>query len=366
MKLGVREALVSGAIISGDVEIEDGAVAAVGLHPPGVKGLAVPGFVDLQINGFSGVDFAEALPEDYRVAAVRLAGTGVTAFQPTLIALPEDVCRLALARLAEAIPTNRGARIIGMHIEGPFLSPARHGAHDPAHLRKPDVGFVDRLLAAGPVSYVTIAPELPGAIEVIDHLVERKVTVAVGHSNADAAEAHLAFDHGARSVTHLFNAQRPFTHRDPGLAGAALSRPDVFVTVIIDGVHLAPETAIVAGRAAGRRLVLITDATAATGMPDGRYRLGLREVIVADGRSRLDDGTLAGSVLTMDRAVRNLISYGFDPPAAIAAATSAPAELIGRPELGTLQSGAPADVCVLDDRFEVVRTMVRGEETFAA
>jgi hypothetical protein len=201
----------------------------------------------------------------------------------------------------------------GMHLEGPFLSPIRCGAHDPANMPEPSVEVVDRLLAAGTIAHMTLAPERPGALDVIERLVAAGVTVGIGHSDATAAEAHAAFDFGARSVTHLFNAQRPWSHRDPGIAGAALVRDDVFLTVIVDGVHLAPDAVRLAARCAGDRLVLITDAIAATGMGDGTYPLGDRTVTVHGPEARLEDGTLAGSVLTMDQAVRNLIDLGLDP-----------------------------------------------------
>jgi N-acetylglucosamine-6-phosphate deacetylase len=166
-------------------------------------------------------------------------------------------------------------------------------------------------------------------------------------------------------VTHIFGAQRPWQHRDPGISGAALVRDDVYLTAIVDGIHLAPETVQLAARSGQDRFILITDAISAAGRPDGAYALGDRTVILRDGACRLENGTLAGSSLTMDRAVRNMIELGFTPPRAIAAATTAPAALVRKPELGTLAPGTPADVCVLDDSYHVVRTMVAGKETFA-
>ncbi len=364
MRLGVKAALVGQEIVPGDVAISQGFVESVGLAPAGNAGLAVPGFVDLQINGFEGVDFATAEPDDYEFVAARLAATGVTAFQPTLIALPPDNYLAALERLGAA--SIRSGRILGMHLEGPFLSPARCGAHDPANMLDPDLALTRRFLESGLVTHMTIAPELPGALELIDLLVTSGVTVGLGHTDADAATANAAFDRGARSVTHIFGAQRPWKHRDPGISGVALVRDDVFITAIVDGVHLAPETVLLAARSARERFVLITDAIAAAGRPDGEYALGDRTVILRDGACRLENGTLAGSSLTMDRAVRNMIELGFDPQQALSAASSAPSELAGRPELGTLAPGTPADVCVLDDSCLVVRTMVAGKETFAA
>jgi N-acetylglucosamine-6-phosphate deacetylase len=363
MRLGVAAALVGTELIPGDVTIEDGAIDGVGVSPAGKTGMAVPGFIDVQINGFDGVDFTTAEPGDYEHVAGRLAATGVTGFQPTLIALPPADYLAALERLGAT--SIRSARLLGMHLEGPFLSPVRSGAHDPANMLEPDLALTRRFLEAGPVTHMTIAPELPGALELIDLLVSAGVTVALGHTDADAATAHVAFDRGARSVTHIFGAQRPWQHRDPGISGAALVRDDVYLTAIVDGIHLAPETVQLTVRSAGERFVLITDAIAAAGQPDGEYLLGDRTVILRDGACRLADGTLAGSSLTMDRAVRNLIDLGFSPGRAITAATAAPAALAGRPELGILAAGTPADVCVLDDSFRVVQTLVAGEETFA-
>lgn len=364
MRLGVKAALVDGQLVRGDVAIDGEYVDAIGLSPAGRTGLAVPGLIDLQINGFDGVDFTSAGTDDYRHVAKRLAATGVTSFQPTLISLPADQYVAALGRLDPS--EIRDARILGMHLEGPFLSPARCGAHDPENMIHPDVTLTQQFLDAGHFTHMTIAPELPGALKLIDFLSTRGVTVALGHTDCDAETATTAFDGGARSVTHIFGAQRPWGHRDPGVSGVALVRSDVFVTAIVDGVHLAPETVQLAANAAGERFVLITDAIAAAGRPDGRYPLGDRSVILEHGACRLDDGTLAGSALTLDQAIRNMIDLGFDPLRAIGAATTAPAALIRRTDLGSLAPGGAADVCVMDDSFEVVRTIVFGSESFAA
>ncbi len=363
MRVGVRAALVDGHIIEGDIAIDDGVVDAVGLSPAGRLGLAVPGFVDVQINGFDGVDFTTAEPEDYETVAHKLAATGVTAFQPTLISLPEITYLTALERVAATSITS--ARILGMHLEGPFLSPVRCGAHDPTNMIDPDPDLMRRLIEAGPVTHVTIAPELPGALDLIEMLVKKGIVVALGHTDADAEVTNAAFDRGARSVTHVFGAQRPWRHRDPGISGAALVRDDVFLTAIVDGVHLAPETVKLAANAARERFVLMTDAIAASGRPDGAHPLGDRTVILKDGACRLENGTLAGSVVTMDQSVRNMIDLGFNPARAIAAATTAPAALMRRPDLGRLEPGKTADVCVLDDSYHVTRTVVGGVESFA-
>jgi N-acetylglucosamine-6-phosphate deacetylase len=362
-RLGVAAALVAGELLAGDVDVVDGRVAAVGVRPAGRAGLAVPGFVDVQVNGFAGVDFLAADPADHVRAGEALAATGVTAYLPTFITAPADAYREALRSLA-ATP-ERGPRRLGAHLEGPFLSPAWPGAHPTEHLREPDLALVDELSVLGPVTTMTIAPELPGGLDLVEALAARGIVVQLGHTDADAATAHAAFDRGARALTHVHNAHRRFAARDPGPAGVALVRPDVTVTAIVDGVHLAPETAAGAWLAARGRLCLITDAIAAAGRGDGAYRLGSVEVHVAGGACRLADGQLAGSVLTMDRAVRELVALGASTPEAVHAATAAPARLLGRPELGTLAPGARADVTVLDDDLRVVRTLVAATEAFA-
>ena len=358
MRLGVEAALVDGLLVRGDVEVSDGHIVALGLTSPAGRGIAVPGFVDLQVNGFGGVDFLDADADGYRRAGEALLETGVTAYLPTLITTPEQQL---LGAMAEVPTGDSRPRVIGMHLEGPFLSPNRLGTHEASARRDPDLALLDRLLAAGPVRLMTLAPELPGADALIDRLVERGVTVSLGHTDATAAQANAAFDRGARSVTHLFNAMRPFLHRDPGIVGAALARDDVVVSIILDGIHLAPETAKTVWRAAPGRTALVTDAITGAGVADGSYSLGNLDVHVHEGTVRGPDGVLAGSVLTMIEAVQNLHRLGVPIEAAVGAATSTPARLLGERELGRLDVGLPADVVVLNDRVEVERVLVGGE-----
>jgi N-acetylglucosamine-6-phosphate deacetylase len=363
-RLGVRAALVDGALIRGDVEISEGRVAAVGCSPAGHRDLAIPGYVDLQVNGFGGVDFLSADETGYEIAGQALVRYGVTAYQPTLVSSPIDVTVEALRQLAK-VASHGGPRILGAHLEGPFISPRWKGAHDERFIIEPDLDVAERLCQAGPVTYLTIAPELPGGFELLDWLVARGIVVSVGHTDADAAVAHRAFNRGARAVTHLHNAQRRFAARDPGISGVAQARDDVAVKVIADFVHLARETVHIAWRCARSRLVLVTDAISAAGVGEGTYRLGDRTIYVTDA-ARLEDGTLAGSVLTMDRAVRNLAELGIPVPEAVHAATAAPAQLIGRHDLGSLRPCSAADIAVLDDSLAVLRTVVEGEELWRA
>jgi N-acetylglucosamine-6-phosphate deacetylase len=256
--------------------------------------------------------------------------------------------------------------VLGALIEGPFLSPRRHGVHPASALRDPDPALLERLLAAGPVRLVTLAPELPGAEELIDLLTARGVTASIGHTDATATQAHAAFDRGARSVTHLFNAMRPLGHRDPGVVGAALARPDVTVSIILDGYHLAAETVAFVWRAAAGRVALVTDAVAGAGVSDGSYSLGETDVEVADGVARGPNGELAGSVLTMIEAVRNLVGLGAQLSEAINAATAVPARVIGETTVGRLDAGLPADVVVLDDNLEIEKVFVGGRALVVA
>ena len=345
MRLSVQGAVVDGVLVAGDVEIADGRVAAVGVGGSG-SGIAIPGLVDLQVNGFAGVDFAAADAAGYARAGEALLASGVTAFQPTLITAPEAELIAALAEIpAEPI----GPRVIGAHLEGPFLSPHRLGAHPASSRRDPDPALLERLLDAGPVSQVTLAPELDGALELIDLLDARGVVVSCGHTDATAEQADQAFDRGAVTVTHLFNAMRPFGHRDPGIAGAALARGDVVIQLIVDGQHLAEETVRLVWRAAAGRVALVSDAIAAAGAGAG-------------GDARRADGVLAGSVQPVLGALRRLHELGVSLEAAVGAATTVPARIARRPDLGTLRPGSMADVVVLDDALEVTRVLVGGAQ----
>ena len=357
MRLGVEAAVVGGQLVPGDVAVDDGVVTAVGLAGTG-SGIAAPGLVDLQVNGFAGVDFLATDAGGYAAVGEALLQTGVTAYLPTLITTPEPTLVAAL----RAVPGgSRGARILGVHLEGPFISPNRLGAHSADARRDPDTDLLERLLAAGPVRLATLAPELPGALDLIDALHARGITVSLGHSDATTAEAHAAFDRGVRTVTHVFNAMRPLRHRDPGIVGAALARPDVVVQAIVDGVHLDDDIVRILWRVAPGRLALVSDATSATRLGDGTYTLGGAEIVVSGGVPRRGDDLMAGSTLTLVDAVRNLVEAGAPLAQALEAASSVPARALGSSNHGRLAPGAPADVIVLDDALQVVRTLVAGE-----
>jgi N-acetylglucosamine-6-phosphate deacetylase len=356
-RLGVEAALVGGTLVEGDVELADGCIAGVGLSSSNGRGIASPGFIDLQVNGFAGVDFFSADASGYRRAGEALLAAGVTSYQPTFITSPEEDLTAALRE----IPRNgTGPRILGAHLEGPFIAPKRLGTHPAGARRDPDCFLLERLLAAGPVSHVTLAPELPGAYDLIELLRARGVTISFGHSDATAAEARAAFARGVKTVTHIFNAMRPFAAREPGLAGAALVSSDVVVQVILDGVHLADDTVRLVWQAARGRVAIVTDAIAAAGAGDGSYTLAGVDFEVENGIARRADSVLAGSTVPMIGAVRNLVALGATLDAALAAASEVPAKITGRRELGTLAPGSIADVVVLDERLEILRVLVGG------
>jgi N-acetylglucosamine-6-phosphate deacetylase len=362
MKLGVDAALVDGGLVPGDVSVEAGRIAAVGLPAAGFGLIATAGFVDVQVNGYAGVDFSTGDVAGYQRAGEAMLAAGVTTFQPTFITLPWDDYPDAIAQAAAAQPVTPG--MVGLHLEGPFISPQRCGAHDPANIVNATPDRLAALAEHQVVTWTTIAPEVAGGLEAIRAFVEAGKTVAIGHSNAAAATAHAAFEAGATSVTHLFNAQSPLGHRAPGIPGVALDDDRVWLTLIIDGHHLAPEIVrLVYARAAGRA-VLMTDAIAATGLGDGTTELGDRVVTVADGEARLEDGTLAGSVLTMDQAVRNLVELGIPIEQALASATANPAGALGGATPIDLSPGTVADITVLNRDLGVVRVLRKGAAVY--
>lgn len=343
--------------------------------------LIAPGYVDLHIHGSSGYDVMDDAPEALPAIERRLARHGVTSYFPTTVTASLDSTLRALERLASAIGecerdsgktdeqknAKRAGRAqpLGIHLEGPFISHARRGVHPSENLLPAKIETFERFwqAARGRIRMMTIAPELEGAIELIAAAAARGVCVSLGHSDADFAAAELGIVAGARHATHTFNAMRPLAHRDPGIAGAVLTDTRLTADIIADGVHLDPAIVKLFARAKGpEQTVLITDATAATGMPDGRYRLGSIEVDVKDGRCT-SGGKLAGSVLTMDRAVRNLARFaGWDLPQAVRAASQNPARVVGSTNKGVLAAGADADFIVLDREGKVRRTFVGGVE----
>jgi N-acetylglucosamine-6-phosphate deacetylase len=369
-RLGVAAALVDGELVVGDVEVGDGGrVVAVG-RPGAGSGTVVPGLVDLQVNGFAGVEFRGCEPAAYAEAAVALAAHGATAVQPTFFSCPLDGYADALGVLADVLADQladapAGCRYLPAHLEGPFLSPTWRGAHSVSTFLAPEPGVVDRLLAAGPLGFMTVAPELPGGLDAVRRLVAAGVVVSIGHTDATAAQSRDAFDAGARHLTHCWNAHRRFAPRDPGPAGAALVDPRVTVGLIPDLVHVAPDALRLTLAAAPGRVAATTDAIPPAGTPLDRWEEHGRPVTVRDGAARLDDGTLAGSVATPDAVLRHLVGLGRSLADAADACGGAQRRLLGLPGV-SLRPGDPADLVVLDDDLFPVRTVVAGREVWAA
>jgi N-acetylglucosamine-6-phosphate deacetylase len=364
------------------VLVDDSAIVevssrALGEAPKGCRvmdfgdGILAPGFVDIHIHGGAGHDVMESNSDALPAVERLLAFHGVSSYFPTTVTAPVDLMLAALERLADAIEAankhqssgDRRAQPLGIHLEGPFISHARRGVHPPGNLLPPTLDMFERFwqAARGHIRVITIAPELEGAQEVIAEAARRGVCVSLGHSDADLNTARRAVAAGARHATHTFNAMRPLDHRNPGIIGAVLTDSRMSADIIADGVHLDPAVVQLFLKAKGLdAAVLITDAIAATGMPDGRYRLGSFEVEARDGKC-LVDGKLAGSVLTMDRAVRNVMQFAqLELQQALRLATLNPARVAGLAGRGELKAGAVADFVVLSPSGEVRNTIIRG------
>jgi N-acetylglucosamine-6-phosphate deacetylase len=369
----------SGVLTPGYVLVCDGRVAEVGEGPPPrppdvelASGLLVPGFVDLQVNGYFGEEFASADAVGWAKVVRRLPGTGTTAFLPTIITAPVDRLAASLRAAAAIVPgLPGGARVLGVHMEGPFISPRRKGAHNADWIIDPSPAAVDQLLEAGSglLRLVTLAPERDGALQAITRFTEAGVLVSVGHSDATAATVAVAADAGARMVTHLFNAQPPLHQRAPGVVGQALTDGRLTSGLIADFYHVAAAVCQIAFTAAPGRILLVTDAAACAGQPPGRYLLGGEpiELPPGDGVPPVRaDGTLAGSALRMDTAVANMVSVGAGLADAVAAAARIPADLFGRADLGRIAPGAAADLVWLDDNLRTRATWVSGDMVYSA
>src|ERR1035437_10359475 len=340
-----------------------------------------PGYVDLHIHGSAGYDVMDDTAEALPAIEELLAPHGVTSYFPTTVTAPMDTTLRALERLADAIEKrelergrqherkNADGKIralpLGIHLEGPFISHARRGVHPQENLLAPTLTLFEQFwqAARGRIRMMTIAPELDGAPEVIAEAARRGVCVSLGHSDADFDATERGITAGARHATHTFNAMRPLDHRSHGILGAVLTDGRVSADIIADGVHLDPAIVKLFAKAKGpEQTVLITDAISATGMPDGRYRLGSFAVDVRDGKC-MADGKLAGSVLTMDRAVRNLARFAeWDFSQAVAAASRNPARVARIANKGVLAAGADEDFVVLSPAGEVLRTFIGGVE----
>jgi N-acetylglucosamine-6-phosphate deacetylase len=328
-----------------------------------------PSYIDIHVHGCAGHDVMEATPASFGAIGAYLASRGVGAYFPTTVTSPRDETVRSLAGLAAGIkrPQNNapaGATPLGIHLEGPFLSHEKRGVHTEALLEAPSIALFERFWQAseGQIQLMTIAPELPGAEELIAHATKLGVRCSMGHSDAKVCEAEAGFRAGARSATHTFNAMRALDHREPGIAAFVLDKSALFAEIICDGIHVDPIMVRLYFKAKGEdRIILVTDGMSATGMPDGTYMLGDMEVEVHDGRCT-SHGTLAGSVLTLDRGVHNFMQFtGASLNTAVAAATRNPARLMGIDDSwGALHVGRTANISVLSPASEVIQTFLAG------
>ena len=362
--------------------MEDGVIWSVGARadvhvPPNARllncgdAVLAPGLIDIHIHGGAGHDVMEGSDESLAAVERLMTKHGVTSYCPTTVTAPVDTTLRSLETLGKAVERASGsvgdgtrARPLGVHFEGPFLSHAKRGVHPPALLQPASRELFDRMwhAAGGRVSAMTIAPEIEGALDLIAEATRRGVCVSLGHSDAELTQARAAINAGARHATHTFNAMRALDHRSPGLLGAVLTDRTITADIIVDGIHVDPIVVDLFLRAKGMDgAVLITDAISATGMPDGIYVLGGLQVQVHDGRCEYD-GRLAGSVLTLDQALRNTMKFAnVSLQQAIRMATLNPANVLGiAKRKGVLSIGSDADITVFTPAGEVVRTIVGG------
>ncbi|EQC1986888.1 N-acetylglucosamine-6-phosphate deacetylase [Listeria monocytogenes] len=331
----------------------------------GNGGLLIPGMIDVHIYGAKNYDMMDGSTESIQAVSMACAETGCTSFLVTSVSSSlEDLIQM-IRQTKKVIGKEKGAKIAGIHLEGPYLNIEKKGMQNPAHLRHPDLKEMKKIFdeADGLIKMVTIAPELPGGIELIDFLKKRGVVVAIAHSNATYEEAQDAFEKGASHITHCFNAMPAIHHRAPGLVAAALENDSISVQAIVDGVHLHPGIVRLIHKIKGPdKMVLTTDALQAMGVGDGEYIFGGHQVTVTEGVARLQDGTLASSTVTMNKSLRLSNEFGINLQDTIQMATSTPADILGMKNLGRIEKGYSADLVLLDKKFEVLSTWINGEK----
>jgi N-acetylglucosamine-6-phosphate deacetylase len=379
--LRAAKALTPTAEISdAGILIRDGVIEAVGsradlnlpesaIEVAAPDQIAIPGFVDVHIHGAGGRDVMEGTDEALATVTRTVAKRGTTSIVATTVtASPDDICR-SVEGIARFMTTQHRteetrAEILGVHYEGPFISATRRGVHPKEWVTLPTADLLDRIVnaAAGNARILTIAPELFGAIPCIDAARNAGIVVAMGHTDATYEQARVAIAHGAHHAVHVYNAMRPFSHRDSGVIGAVLTSPEVSAELIADGVHVeeAAMRLLLQAKGAGC-VILVSDGISATGMPDGQYSLGKFEVTVADGVARNSEGKLAGSTLTLDRALRNIVAMGWSLSDTVRMLTANPAKLLGLEfKKGALRTGADADIVLLNETLEITNVWARG------
>jgi N-acetylglucosamine-6-phosphate deacetylase len=367
-------------VADGGILIRDGVIEAIGPRsgirvPDGAQEIqardytAIPGFIDVHIHGAGGRDVMEGTDEAMVAVAKTISRHGTTSFVATTVtASPDDTCRsvegIASYMTRQFAATENKAEVLGIHYEGPFLNKARRGVHPADWVQLPSLDLLQRLLkaASGKARILTIAPELLGAGPCMKAAREAGLVVAMGHTDATYEQARAAIAQGVRHAVHVYNAMRPFSHRDSGVIGAVLTSSEVSAELIADGVHVEEAAMRILLQAKGPRcMILISDGLSATGMPDGKYMLGKLEVTVSGGICRNAEGKLAGSTLTLDRALRNVVGLGVPFADAVRMLTANPAKLLGIEfKKGSLRSGADADIVLLDENLQVVNVWTRG------
>jgi len=320
-----------------------------------------PGFIDMHIHGSGGADVMDATPQALETISRTLLQTGTTAFLATTMTMSQPQIEAALENVHRCQERLSGAQIVGVHLEGPFINPSKHGAQDERFVQLPQTAWLEPYLDI--VRMITLAPEVEGGLAFVEQMrrIAPHIILSMGHSEADYAHSMESFDAGISHVTHLFNAMPPYHHREPGIVGACFDRADVSCDIIADLVHTHPHHLRLAHRMKREQLILITDAMRAGCMKHGTYELGGRSVVVSEGKAVLEDGTLAGSVLRMNEALRHMVEHTrMSLSEAVASVTRIPAEKLGL-EKGRLEAGYDADLVIFDEDFSIISTIVAGE-----
>ncbi len=354
---------ILGTAAEGEVPAEAQRIDAQGNY-------VIPGLLDMHIHGYLGEDASDGSFDGIRIMAEGVAKNGVTSFLPTTMTVSYDELRAAFAQIRRAVYESagdawQGAQVLGVNAEGPFINPGKKGAQAGGNIRPGDAAFLKEYLDI--IRVFTIAPEMPGNLDCVREMAG-KTLISMGHTAANYEQAAAAIDAGVGHVTHLFNAQTPLMHRDPGVVGAALTDDRVSVELIADTFHVNPHLYPLVTRMKGDKLVLITDCTRAGGLADGEYSLGGQPIFVTGIECRLADGTIAGSVLKLNRAVRNLMDYtGLPIWDAVNAASLNPARRIGADNRkGSLEAGKDADIAIVNENLDVLRTIVGGRSVYTA